>query len=83
MTKLTEKQQRVLEYIRRYMTERGLAPLIREVKDGCQIASYKSVIDRLNALEHKGFIRRRPNQHRGIEILHQEAMPLVTVEEGA
>jgi SOS-response transcriptional repressor LexA len=42
--------------------------LIREIQLGCQIASYKSALDRLNALERKGFIKRTPNKHRGIRL---------------
>lgn len=68
MTSLTQKQQTVLEFIRRYVAECGRAPLIREVQRGCDISSYKSVIDRLNALERKGWIDRTPNKHRGIRL---------------
>lgn len=65
---LTHKQQLVFEFIQRYLAEHRRSPLIREIQLGCQIASYKSVIDRLNALERKRFIRRLPNKHRGIRL---------------
>jgi len=68
---VTQKQQAVLEFIRNYIAEHRQSPLIREVQLGCQIASYKSAIDRLNALERKGFIRRTPNKHRGIKLSRQ------------
>jgi len=42
--------------------------LIREIQIGCGIASYKSAIDRLNALERKGYIKRAPHKHRGIRL---------------
>ena len=45
--------------------------MIREIQLGCQIASYKSALDRLNALERKGFIKRAPNKHRGIRVLRR------------
>jgi SOS-response transcriptional repressor LexA len=66
---LTGKQQAVLEYVQRYMDAHRRSPLLREIQSGCAIASYKSVVDRLNALERKGYIRRAPNKHRGIEVL--------------
>lgn len=66
--KLTSKQLTIFEYIEQYVIEYRRSPLIREVQLGCQVASYKSVIDRLNALERKGFIRRTPNKHRGIRL---------------
>lgn len=68
---LTSKQQAVLDFIERYMAEHHSAPLIREIQLGCQIVSYKSAIDRLNALEHKGYLKRRPNKHRGIRIVRR------------
>jgi len=69
---LTSKQLAVLEFIQRYFTEHRKSPLIREIQLGCQIASYKSVLDRLNALEHKGYIKRVPNKHRGIKPLRKD-----------
>ncbi len=71
LIKLTSKQQAVLEYLQQYVAEHRQAPLVREVQAGCQIASYKSTIDRLNALERKGLIRRRPSQHRGISLMRK------------
>ena len=68
---LTQKQQTVFEFIRHYVTEHRQSPLIREIQAGCQIASYKSALDRLNALEHKGVIRRIPNKHRGIRLVRR------------
>ena len=69
----------VFDYILRYIAEHRQSPLIREIQLGCQIVSYKSAIDRLNALEHKGFIRRGPNKHRGIRIAHRRASQPVSV----
>ena len=66
---LTQKQQTVFDYIQVYIAEHRHSPLIREIQTACQIVSYKSAIDRLSALEHKGFIRRIPNKHRGIKIV--------------
>jgi SOS-response transcriptional repressor LexA len=74
---LTQKQQTVFDFIQRYCEEHGKAPFIREIQLGCQIASYKSVLDRLNALERKQFIKRVPNKHRGIEILPRVGEPHV------
>ena len=72
---LTEKQQTVFDFIHRYISEHRRSPLIREVQLGCQIASYKSAIDRLNALERKRFIKRLPNKHRGIRLVRQAVEP--------
>ena len=71
MTKraLTHKQEAVLRFIERYLAEYRRSPLIREIQQGCEIVSYKSTLDRLNALEHKEYIARIPNKHRGISLL--------------
>ena len=69
----------MFDYILRYIAEHHQSPLIREIQLGCQIISYKSAIDRLNALEHKGFIKRTPNKHRGIRIAHRRTLLPVSV----
>ena len=66
---ITQKQQALFEFLQRYLSEHRQAPFIWEIQTGCQIASYKSAVDRLNALERKGFIRRIPNKHRGIKLV--------------
>jgi repressor LexA len=68
---LTQKQRTVLDFVQRYFGEYRCSPLIREIQAGCQILSYKSALDRLNALERKGFIRRLSNKHRGIRLVRK------------
>lgn len=70
----------MLAFIQQYMRERRISPLIREVQSACQISSYKSAVDRLNALEHKGFIKRTPNKHRGIRMLSQAVEQISDIE---
>jgi len=72
---LTAKQSAVFEFIQRYVAEHRCSPLIREIQAGCHIASYKSALDRLNALERKGFIKRAPNKHRGIKVIRRPPTP--------
>ncbi|MBI3457501.1 MAG: hypothetical protein HY002_17110 [Candidatus Rokubacteria bacterium] len=72
-TSLTLKQAAVFEFIQRYVAEHHQSPLIREIQAGCQIASYKSALDRLNAIERKWLIKRAPNKHRGIKLVRQPA----------
>ncbi len=77
---LTPKQQIILHFLHQFFTEHQKSPLIREIQHGCQIVSYKSAVDRLNALEHKGFIKRVPNKHRGILILKPLEEPSMAAE---
>ena len=71
----------MLEFIERYFGAHRQSPLIREIQVDCQIASYKSAIGRLNALERKGLINRSPNKHRGIKVLRSPVAAQVKVEE--
>jgi len=73
---LTQKQQTVFEFIQQYFGEHRQSPLIREIQLGCQITSYKSALDRLNALERKGLIKRAPNKHRGIKLVRRPVTEL-------
>ena len=65
----------MLDFIKRYVAHHRHAPLIREIQTECGISSYKPTVDRLNALEHKGFIKRRPNKHRGILLCKPASQP--------
>jgi len=66
----------VFEFIQQYFNDHRHSPLIREIQLGCQIASYKSALDRLNALERKGLIKRAPNKHRGIKLIRHHVTEL-------
>ena len=64
---LTPKQTEILEFILDRLDGRGAAPTIREIADRFGFASPGSVQRHLDALEKKGFIRRREGASRGIE----------------
>jgi len=65
---LTKKQQDVYDFIREYIRINDKSPYIREIQGACGINSYKVILDRLSALEKKGYIRRRLNKHRSIAL---------------
>ncbi len=67
--KLTKKQKGVYDFIKRYIGANHQAPYIREIQDACGIVSYKSAVDKLLALEKKGYIQRTLNKHRSIKIV--------------
>ena len=66
--KLTKKQKAVYDFIKKYMQAKDNAPYIREIQAACHIQSYKSAVDKLLALEKKGYIQRTLNKHRSIKI---------------
>lgn len=65
---LTPKQTYVFNYIKEYIEKNNISPFIREIQEGCGIASYKAAVDKLLVLEKKGFIKRELNKHRGIKV---------------
>jgi repressor LexA len=70
---LTDKQQEVYDYIKSYMEKNLKSPYIREIQEGCGIQCYKSAVDKLLALEKKGYIKRAMNKHRSIVLNNVEA----------
>ncbi len=73
---LTSRQKEVYDYIRDYI-QTHKAPYIREIQDGCHILSYKGVVDRLLALEKKGYIKRKLNKHRSIRLNRSGKLKIV------
>ncbi|MDB5237727.1 MAG: Repressor LexA [Parcubacteria group bacterium] len=69
---LTGAQEETLSFIKQYLTKHEQAPTIAEMRDGLRLRSLRSVTQRLEALEKKGFTKRDRNQHRSITILDTE-----------
>ena len=55
---LTDKQEKILNFILEYVTEKGYPPSIREIGNYFGISSLRGVTVHLDALERKGFIKR-------------------------
>ncbi|MDQ3279869.1 MAG: transcriptional repressor LexA [Acidobacteriota bacterium] len=72
MRYLTERQRDILNFIREFQKERGIAPTHREICDQFGFSSYGTVYKHLSLLEKKGLIRRDWNQKRGVELVEQE-----------
>ena len=72
MKYLTERQRDILNFIRSFQKERGVAPTHREIYDHFGFSSYGTVYKHLSLLEKKGLIRRDWNQKRGVEVVDDE-----------
>lgn len=72
MRYLTERQRDILNFIREFQKERGVAPTHREICDHFGFSSYGTVYKHLSLLEKKGLIRRDWNQKRGVEVVEKE-----------
>jgi len=72
MEKLTKTQQKVFDYIKDVIDERGVAPSVREIGAAVGLKSTSTVQYNLNALENAGYIERGDaNQKRTIRISQQ------------
>ena len=78
MKYLTERQRDILNFIRSFQKERGVAPTHREICDQFGFSSYGTVYKHLSLLEKKGLIRRDWNQKRGVELVDSEESPKST-----
>jgi len=65
---LTERQQEVLEIIRRYLMKNGQSPTVREIARELRVRSTCTVHKHLAALEKKGFITKIKYGYRSIEL---------------
>ncbi len=66
---LTAAQEETLALIKRHIARHGQSPTILELKQALSLRSIRSVTQRLEALERKGFISRDRFQHRSIKVL--------------
>lgn len=64
--RLTERQNQVYEHVRAYFREHSKPPTLKEIGAALSIRSANGVSKHLHALEQKGYIRRLPNEARGI-----------------
>jgi repressor LexA len=69
MKYLTERQRDILNFIRDFQKERGVAPTHREICDHFGFSSFGTVYKHLSLLQKKGLIRRDWNQKRGVELV--------------
>ncbi|WP_058304360.1 transcriptional repressor LexA [Gorillibacterium timonense] len=69
MTKLSGRQQAILEFIRNEVRAKGYPPSVREIGEAVGLASSSTVHGHLDRLEKKGMIRRDPTKPRAIELL--------------
>lgn len=72
MTKLTKRQQEILNFIKDEVRKKGYPPSVREIGEAVGLASSSTVHGHLARLEAKGLIRRDPTKPRAIEILEEE-----------
>jgi len=77
---MTERQQKVYEFIRAKIRGRGYGPTVREIGTEFDIRSPNGVVCHLKALQKKGLIHREPNMSRAIQLamepIEDRSLPL-------
>ena len=68
MDLINKTQEAVLNYIRDVISQRGIAPSVREIGEAVGLRSTSTVQYNLNALEKAGYIERDPNLKRTIRL---------------
>jgi repressor LexA len=70
--KLSARQQGMLKFVQEFMAENSLPPTVRDIQKACNISSTSVVDYNLRILQREGFLRRRPEVARGIELLDRK-----------
>ena len=74
---LRPKQKRILEFIQQFLDENGIPPTVRDIQKECEISSTSVVDYNLRIMERDGYLRRRQDIARGIELLDETGQPVI------
>lgn len=66
--RVSDTRQRIVEFIRNFVEQKGYAPTMGEIKTALGLSSKSLVEYHLRALEEEGVITREPQVARGIEV---------------
>lgn len=77
MDRISDRQQRILGFIKREVATKGYPPSVREIGAAVGLQSSSTVHGHLCRLEQLGYIRRDPSKPRAIEVLEDESTPRV------
>ena len=68
MSDITQRQQRILDFIGRTVRERGYPPTVREIGEAVGLTSSSSVHAQLENLERKGLLHKDPTKPRAMTL---------------
>ncbi|MBI2597050.1 transcriptional repressor LexA [Candidatus Daviesbacteria bacterium] len=69
---LYRRQKQILGFIKQYIEKYGYSPTLGEIAEAIGVSSLATVHEHLQALAHKGVIKRFEGAVRGIEVLDQK-----------
>ena len=74
---LTKRQQEIFDFIKRYASEHGYPPTVRDIGKAIGLTSSSTVHAHLANLEKIGLLRRDPTKPRALELLVDKAKEVV------
>ena len=72
MNNLSEREQRILDYMREYVAKWGYPPTVRDIAAALGIRSTSTVHKGLAALEENGLIKKQAGKRRAMDIVSDE-----------
>jgi repressor LexA len=69
MEKLTDKQNIILQILKKLIAKNGYPPTVREIGEEAHLSSPATIHFHLKKLEEKGYIKKDDNKNRTLEIL--------------
>jgi repressor LexA len=72
---LTRKQHDLLMFIDRHLRATGISPSFEEMKEALDLRSKSGIHRLISALEERGFLRRRHNRARALEVVRLPGPP--------
>src|SRR5882672_10829231 len=87
LSELTERQNKILDYIKYVNKIRNFPPSVREIGEAVGLSSSSTVHNHLNQLERRGLIKRDPSKSRTVQLvedvqsveLRRSAVPIPVV----
>ena len=70
--KMPPRRQRILVFLQEFYSENGIPPTVRDIQKACEISSTSVVDYNLDKLSQAGYINRRRDVARGIEVLDEQ-----------
>src|ERR1700681_3854214 len=71
----TDKQQRILDVIRQFTSDRGFPPSVREIGERVGLSSSSTVQSHLKTLERRGLLKRDPTKPRALVATRSDDEP--------
>ena len=73
---LPARRKQILDFIQAFIGDNGIPPTVRDIQQACGISSTSVVDYNLHKLRQAGYLNRRPDVARGIELLDESGQPV-------